>query len=200
MCYLCEGGLWFQYIGCDYSACMNYMDPDVRWPKRPLNLITHSLTCNMCHKDNFVILNRNGDWECDNLRWGQCWPFRCINKNIFYSRSLAVVPLSDQRCREVGGGLGTQPVCLSVTPSVRSVAPTVLQGFFHLDQYLQGHLAIKHLNFAHTILDGFFSHLAQMITCMKGCVVHNDLGPWLISSWSFSHKTIKIWHILLCPL
>ena len=36
-----------------------------------------------------------------------------------------------------------------------------------------------------TVLDGFFPHLAQMITGMKGCVAYNDLWPWPISSRSF---------------
>ena len=33
------------YLGYDYMASMDYMDPDVRCPqKRLLNIITHSLT------------------------------------------------------------------------------------------------------------------------------------------------------------
>ena len=36
-----------------------------------------------------------------------------------------------------------------------------------------------------TILDGFFPYLAQMITSMRGCVAYNDLWPWPISSRSF---------------
>ena len=36
-----------------------------------------------------------------------------------------------------------------------------------------------------TVLDGFFPYLAQMITCMRGCVAYNDLWPWPISSRSF---------------
>ena len=40
---------------------------------------------------------------------------------------------------------------------------------------------------AHTVLDGFFLYLAQMITSVRGCVVHNDLWSWPISSRSFSH-------------
>ena len=43
VCYLCEGRCWFQYIGYDYMACMDYMDPISAVPKRPLNFITHSL-------------------------------------------------------------------------------------------------------------------------------------------------------------
>ena len=34
----------FQYIGNDYAACMNYLDPDVRCPKKAAKL-NHSLTC-----------------------------------------------------------------------------------------------------------------------------------------------------------
>ena len=54
-----------------------------------------------------------------------------------------------------------------------------------------------------TVLDGFFAFLAQMITSIRGCVAWNDLWPWPISSWLFSHdcnKTAKIWHILRCLL
>ena len=36
-----------------------------------------------------------------------------------------------------------------------------------------------------TFINEFFPYLAQMITSMRGCVVHNDLWPWLISSRSF---------------
>ena len=36
-----------------------------------------------------------------------------------------------------------------------------------------------------TVVDGFFPYLAQMITSMRGCVIYNDLWPWLISSRSF---------------
>ena len=82
----------------------------------------------------------------------------------------------------------------AVRPSVRpafrvcSVTPTVLGGegvshlmTFDLDLYLQGHSAMtlqnKLLNYgtscarstARTILDGFFSYWAQMITGMRGC-------------------------------
>ena len=37
----------------------------------------------------------------------------------------------------------------------------------------------------YTVLDGFFTCLAQMITSMRGCVAYNDLWPWAISSRSF---------------
>ena len=37
------------------------------------------------------------------------------------------------------------------------------------------------------VLDGFFPYWAQMVTSIRRCVVHNDLGPWPISSRSFSH-------------
>ena len=43
-----------------------------------------------------------------------------------------------------------------------------------------------------TVLDGF-PYKAQMVTNMRGCVVHNDLWPWLISLKSFSHDfTMKL--------
>ena len=36
-----------------------------------------------------------------------------------------------------------------------------------------------------TVLNGFFSYLAQMITSMRVCVAYNDLWPWPLSSRSF---------------
>ena len=92
---------------------------------------------------------------------------------------------------------------------VRSVNPTILDGFFSylaqmitsmrglhimafdLDLYLQIKLQ-KYVTSCvcftgHTVWDGFFLYLAQIITNMRGCVVCNDLWPWHISSRSFSH-------------
>ena len=43
---------------------------------------------------------------------------------------------------------------------------------------------------ASTVLDGFFPYLAQMITSIRGCVMHNDLWPRPISSRSFSHNFV----------
>ena len=40
---------------------------------------------------------------------------------------------------------------------------------------------------ARTVLDGFFPYWAQMNISMRGCVVHNDLWPWPLSSRSLSH-------------
>ena len=40
---------------------------------------------------------------------------------------------------------------------------------------------------AHTVLDGFFPYLVQMITSMRGCVACNGLWPWPATSKSFSH-------------
>ena len=40
---------------------------------------------------------------------------------------------------------------------------------------------------AHSVLDGFFPYLAQMITSKRWCVMHHNLWPWPISSRSFSH-------------
>ena len=37
-----------------------------------------------------------------------------------------------------------------------------------------------------TVLVWFFPYLAHMITSMRGCVVHNDIWPWPISSRLFS--------------
>ena len=98
---------------------------------------------------------------------------------------------------------------LDLENHVRSVASTVLDGFF---LYLAQMITIirrcvacyvfsesRDLKFwqiletfrpwpwkkKSTILDGFFPYLAQMITTMRGCVAYNDLWPWPISSRSF---------------
>ena len=83
---------------------------------------------------------------------------------------------------------------------------------FDLDLYLQSHSAFQsHSDFtkkllkhgpscvystSRTVLDKFFPYLAQMITGMRGYVVHNDLWPWPVSFWSFccefENKTTKI--------
>ena len=91
---------------------------------------------------------------------------------------------------------------------VRSVASTVLDGFFlYLAQMItviRGCVVCyvfsesRNLNFwqifeifdldldkKSTVLDGFFPYLAQMISSMRGCVAYNDLWPWPISSRSF---------------
>ena len=36
-----------------------------------------------------------------------------------------------------------------------------------------------------TVLDGFFSYLAEIIISIRGCVACNDLSPWPIFSRSF---------------
>ena len=53
---------------------------------------------------------------------------------------------------------------------------------------------------SHTVLDGFFQYLAQMITIMRACVACNDLWPWPISSRLFTCEVayfmdyIHMWH------
>ena len=98
---------------------------------------------------------------------------------------------------------------LDLKNRVRSVASTVLDGFFlYLAQMItiiRGCVACYDFfriwkfefltNFWNfrpwpwkkksTILDGFFPYSAQMITSMRGCVTYNDLWPWPISSRSF---------------
>ena len=70
----------------------------------------------------------------------------------------------------LGGYTGFTP---SVRPSVRlSVRPSVRP-------------ACRVRSVSSTVMDGFFSYWAQMITTMRGCVVHHDLWPWPISSRSF---------------
>ena len=95
---------------------------------------------------------------------------------------------------------------LDLENRVRSVASTVLDGFFlYLAQmitiirgcvacyvffriwrfgFLANFWAVP-LKKKSTVLDGFFPYLAQMITNMRGCVACNDLWPWPLSSRSF---------------
>ena len=61
---------------------------------------------------------------------------------------------------------------LGLENRVRSVASTVLDGFFHLEK-------------KSTILLAFFPYLAQIIITIRGCVACNDLWPWPIFSRSF---------------
>ena len=78
----------------------------------------------------------------------------------------------------LGGYTGFTPsvhpsVCPSVRPPVRpSVRPSVRP-------------ACRVRSVSSTVMDGFFSYWAQMITTMRGCVVRHDLWPWPISSRSF---------------
>ena len=98
---------------------------------------------------------------------------------------------------------------LDLENHVRSVASTVLDGFFlYLAQMItiirgcvafyvflriwQFEFLANFWNFSaltlkkkSTVLNGFFPYLAQMITSMRGCVTYNDLWPWPISSRSF---------------
>ena len=88
---------------------------------------------------------------------------------------------------------------LDLENRVRSVASTVLDGFFlYLAQMItviRGRVACyiffriwkfeNNLKKKSTVLDGFFPCVAQMITNMRGCVAYNDLWPWTISSRSF---------------
>ena len=98
---------------------------------------------------------------------------------------------------------------LDLENRVRSVASTVLDGFFLylalMITIIRGCVACyvffkiykfeflaNFLNFfaltlkkKSTVLNGFFPYLSQMITSMRGCVAYNDLWPWPISSRSF---------------
>ena len=97
---------------------------------------------------------------------------------------------------------------LGLENCVRSVAATVLDGFFpYLIQMITSMrrcVACDDLwpwpissrsfdldfenrvrSIASKVLDGFFPYLVQMITSMRRCVVGDDLWPWLISSRSF---------------
>ena len=105
--------------------------------------------------------------------------------------------------------ISSRSFALDLENRVRSVAFTVLDGFFlYLAQIItiiRGCVAcyvfVRNWKFEFlasfwnflaltlkkksTVLDGFFPYLAQMITSMRGCVAYNDLWPWLISSRSF---------------
>ena len=105
--------------------------------------------------------------------------------------------------------ISSRSFSLDLENRVRSVASTVLDGFFlYLAQMInniRGCVACyvffqnvkiwifgKFFKFfdldlekKSTVLDGFFPYLAQMITSMRGCVAYNDLWPWPISSRSF---------------
>ena len=98
---------------------------------------------------------------------------------------------------------------LDLENRVRSVATTVLDGFFlYLAQMItiiRGCVACYvffsesgNLNFwqflkkfrpwpwkKSSVLDGFFPYLARMITSIRWCVAYNDLWPWPIFSRSF---------------
>ena len=64
-------------------------------------------------------------------------------------------------------------ILVSLRPSVRlSVCPSVPPA---------SHVR----SVASTVLDGFFPYLVQMINSMRGCVACDDLWPWPISSRSF---------------
>ena len=99
---------------------------------------------------------------------------------------------------------------LDLENRVRSIASTVLDGFFlYLAQMItiirecvacyvvfriwKFEFLANFWNFSaltlkkkSTVLDGFFPYFAQMITSMRGCVAYNDLWPWPISSRSFA--------------
>ena len=98
---------------------------------------------------------------------------------------------------------------LDLENRVRSVASTVLDGFFlYLAQMItiiRGCVACYvfcqnleiwifaqffkffglDLEKKSTVFYGFFPCLAQMITSMRGCVAYNDLWPWPLSQRSF---------------
>ena len=73
---------------------------------------------------------------------------------------------------------------LDLENRVRSVASTVLDGFF---LYLAQRISIiRGCVACYTFFRIWkFPYLAQMITSMRGCVAYNDLWPWPISSRSF---------------
>ena len=106
---------------------------------------------------------------------------------------------------------------LGLKNRVRSVASTVLDGFFpYLVQMITSMrrcVACDDLwpwpissrsfdldfenrvrSVASTVLDGFFPYLVQMITSMRRCVACDDLWPWHI------FKVIRPWLWKSCPL
>ena len=115
--------------------------------------------------------------------------------------------------------LSSRSFGLDLENRVRSVASTVLDGFFlyltqmitiirgcvacyvffqNLEIWIFGKFFIffgLELEKISTVLREFFPYLAQMITSMRGCVAYNDLWPWPISSRSFLP-----WPWKSCPL
>ena len=118
----------------------------------------------ICHKDveliSYIFLVF---WDI----YGQARLFSIILSWWFNPVCLYLYPPNNE---VVGGYIGfTLSVCPSVCPSVRpSVRP-----------------ACRVRSVTSTVLDGFFSYQSHMITTMRGCVAHNDLWPWPISSRSF---------------
>ena len=106
--------------------------------------------------------------------------------------------------------ISSRSFSLDLENRVRSVASTVLDGFFlclaqmitviigcvacyvffqNLEIIIFGKSLKKFRPWPwkkSTVLDGFFPYLAQLITSMRGCVAYNDLWPWPIFSRSFS--------------
>ena len=104
--------------------------------------------------------------------------------------------------------ISSRSLGLDLKKRVRSVASTVLGGFFlYLAQIITiirgcvacygfcrlwkfkfvanfWNFSALSLNKKSTILDGIFPYVAQMITSMRGCVAY-DFWPWPISSRSF---------------
>ena len=105
--------------------------------------------------------------------------------------------------------ISTRSFGLDLENRVRSVAFTVLDGFFlYLAQMItiirvcvacyvffriwKFEFLANFWNFSaltlkkkSTVLNGFFPSLIQMITSMRECVAYNDFWPWPISSRSF---------------
>ena len=99
--------------------------------------------------------------------------------------------------------ISSRSLGLDLENRVRSVASTVLDGFFlyiaQMITIIRGCVAC-YVFFRiwiwkffvlvlekkkSTVLDGSFPYLAQIITNMRGCVAYNDLWPWPIFSRSF---------------
>ena len=88
-----------------------------------------------------------------------------VAADLFDNCPVAADLLYPQTTKLLGG--------IGFTPSVRSsVRPSVCP-------------ACRVRSVTSTVLDGFFPYYPQMITTMRGCVAHNDLWPWPISSRSF---------------
>ena len=67
-----------------------------------------------------------------------------------------------------------------------SLCPSVCQSI-----HLSVRPAFRVRSVTPTVLDGLFPDWAQIITSMRGCVVHNDLWPSPISLRPFSHGVAK---------
>ena len=157
------------------------------------------------HLHLHILQKRHQSW------WPKFWlwhlQFRMDSFHIWYKWWIAWEGVSHVMTLDLD--ISSRSFGLDSENRVRSVASTVLDGFFlyvaQMIAIIRGCVAcyvffqnLEILIFGNvlkifgldlekksTVLDGFFPCLAQMITGMRGCVAYNGLWPWPISSRSF---------------